>query len=42
MYVSPAGDRLLCADPVHCAGVLPISAALRQACYRLAARKAVA
>ncbi len=42
MYVNSAGDRLLCADPIHCAGVQPISASLRAACDQLAARKDVA
>ena len=42
MYLSMAGDRLLCVDTIHCAGVQPAVRALQEAHKRLVAGKEVA
>ena len=42
MYLNPSGDRLLCADLIHCASVTPVDMELVEACTQLARAKEVA
>ena len=34
MYLNPAGNRLLCADNIHCAGVLNADPLLQEICQQ--------
>ncbi len=42
MHLSRTGDRLLCVDPIHCAGVMPVDKQLIDAGDRPTVAKEVA